>query len=401
LEELSFEDNFLQSLDGLCNLENLRKLNVSNNELHYSDHDDAAIADTLLQNKKPTPKIEWKLSLNKLIHLSISKNKLKSLKFITQFPFLIELYASFNHLDNLRDLFHLKGMQALTIVDFGANQMCLAGRYRQFVIYHLKSVKSLDGDTIEPFEINESRDMFGGKLTCDLVAEKLNCRNDFSEIKTLEFPQYGIRFVDLTSASQLSAGQNLGFKCLRTVNLENNSLTTLSGLIHLRTIKVLCLNNNKIESILPKLKGGGYQKIDENDVLLPNLEVLHLGFNGISDLVNLQIGRLKSLKALFLQGNEITKIDGLENLIELRELVLDKNKIKMINEASFVGQANRLHELHIEENRLKDLQNIPTLRVLQKLYVANNKISEFADIERLFNMTYLQEISLINNPVFC
>lgn len=32
---------------------------------------------------------------------------------------------------------------------------------------------------------------------------------------------------------------------------------------------------------------------------------------------------------LFSPGNEISKIDGLEGLYQLRELVLDKNKIKV------------------------------------------------------------------------
>lgn len=83
----------------------------------------------------------------------------------------------------------------------------------------------------------------------------------------------------------------------------------------------------------------------------------------------------------------------------LRELVLDKNKIKNIGEISFVGQTTRLTELHIEENRLRDLVNIERLKNLHKLFVANNKISEFSDLERLCEMSQLHELSFINNPV--
>lgn len=35
---------------------------------------------------------------------------------------------------------------------------------------------------------------------------------------------------------------------------------------------------------------------------MSSLEVLHLGHNGISNLINLQISRLTNLRALFLQG---------------------------------------------------------------------------------------------------
>jgi len=41
---------------------------------------------------------------------------------------------------------------------------------------------------------------------------------------------------------------------------------------------------------------------------------------------------------------------GLDGLHDLRELVLDKNKIKMLTEHSFTNQWN-LQELHMEENR--------------------------------------------------
>ena len=62
--------------------------------------------------------------------------------------------------------------------------------------------------------------------------------------------------------------------------------------------------------------------------MLEKLEVLHLGYNGISDLAALQLNRLVGLKSLFLQGNEIVRVEGLEGLAELRELVLDRNKVQ-------------------------------------------------------------------------
>lgn len=83
----------------------------------------------------------------------------------------------------------------------------------------------------------------------------------------------------------------------------------------------------------------------------------------------------------------------------MRELVLDKNKIKAIAENSFVGQG-KLLELHIEENRIRDLNNIQILKNLQKLFVANNKMNDYTDIEKLTEMNNLHEISMINNPVF-
>ena len=159
----------------------------------------------------------------------------------------------------------------------------------------------LDGSTIESSELTEAKDLFGGKLTCDFIAEKF-FHSKFYEIKMLEFPQSGIRIVDLGHASNITLDQ---FDNLRSLNLENNNLTSFSGILYLRNLKVLCLNNNKIDCIFPKAKSTNNQVVGVGtglDYILPMLEVLYLAYNGIADLVTLQVGKLTSLKALFLQG---------------------------------------------------------------------------------------------------
>ena len=102
---------------------------------------------------------------------------------------------------------------------------------------------------------------------------------------------------------------------------------------------MLCLNHNRIEQLASDSVG--------KDILC-SLQVLHLAYNGISNLANLHLNRIPSLKALFLQGklvplpcvhedlkrfagNEITRVEGLEQLRDLIELVLDRNKIKVHN----------------------------------------------------------------------
>jgi Leucine-rich repeat (LRR) protein len=85
-------------------------------------------------------------------------------------------------------------------------------------------------------------------------------------------------------------------------------------------------------------------------------------------------------------GNEILKIEGLEGLHDLRELVLDRNKIKNISEMSFVNQWN-LQELHIEENRIRDLSNLHCLEHLQRLYLGSNRVQKTAQ-ENVYDNLY-------------
>jgi len=145
-----------------------------------------------------------------------------------------------------------------------------------------------------------------------------------------------------------------------SLNLEHNSLTSFSGLISLNSLKVnsmvaehwscwspqvLCLNHNRVEHLVPPRDATPL-----SDHVMQSLQVLHLAYNGIRNLGALQLGKIPSLKALFLQGahaftvehinyakssyylltgNEIGIVEGLNGLRNLSELVLDRNKIKV------------------------------------------------------------------------
>jgi Leucine-rich repeat (LRR) protein len=103
------------------------------------------------------------------------------------------------------------------------------------------------------------------------------------------------------------------------------------------------------------------------------LEVLQLGFNKITDIGQLGLDRIPELKVLYLHGNEITRISGLHSCVCLRELVLDKNKIKAVEPGSFVGLSD-LRELRLQENGLKSLANFGPLVNLQVLALGHNRI---------------------------
>jgi Leucine-rich repeat (LRR) protein len=63
-------------------------------------------------------------------------------------------------------------------------------------------------------------------------------------------------------------------------------------------------------------------------VFLPSLQTLHMAGCGLASLVPLQLQCLPALRSLFVQGNELSRLDGLEGLLHLKELVADKNMIR-------------------------------------------------------------------------
>lgn len=390
LQELSLDDNCISKIEGISKLTQLRRLSLDSNYI-------STLENTGIQH------------LTNLTYLSLENNKVVSLAGVQKLTSLVELYVGNNILNSVREIFFLKSLPNLVILDLYGNPVVHdMDNYRLFIIYHLKTLKALDGLAIEATEGSIAKDTFGGRLTPDFVAEKLGHSN-FEDVRELDLPNSSIRIVDL--------GLNDTFVNLRSVNLEHNNLTSFSGLIHLPNLRVLCLNHNHIECIMPSKKPPSNKKVsitgivpnnragdffnnNSTDSLTPvmeSLEVLHLGYNNIKDMAALQLGRLTSLKALFLQGNEISKIEGLEGLHDLRELVLDRNKIKSISEISFLNQWN-LQELHIEENRIRELTHLHTLEHLQRLYLGSNRVQEVAELEKLDGLVNLIEISLVNNP---
>lgn len=390
LQELFLDNNCISKIEGINKLSQLRRLSLDSNYI-------STLENTGIQY------------LSSLSYLSLENNRILSLSGVQKLNSLMELYMGNNVLNSVREIFYLKCLPNLVILDLYGNPVVHEmENYRLFIIYHLKTLKALDGLAIEATEGGVAKDTFGGRLTPDFVAEKLGHSN-FEEVRELDLPNSAIRIVDL--------GLNDTFINLRSVNLEHNNLTSFSGLIHLPNLRVLCLNHNHIECIMPRQKpvqnkrisvvgtvinnrGGDFFNNNSTDTLTPvmeSLEVLHLGYNNIKDMAALQLGRLTSLKALFLQGNEILKIEGLEGLHDLRELVLDRNRIKGISETSFVNQWN-LQELHIEENRMRELSNLNCLEHLQRLYLGSNRIQEMQELEKLDGLVNLIEISLVNNP---
>ncbi len=77
------------------------------------------------------------------------------------------------------------------------------------------------------------------------------------------------------------------------------------------------------------------------------LEVLHLSNNRITDIAAIGLHLLPELKVLNLSGNEITRLTGLNSCTSLRELVVEKNKIRDIDPTSFVG-LEELRELRLQ-----------------------------------------------------
>jgi len=157
---------------------------------------------------------------------------------------------------------------------------------------------------------------------------------------------------------------------------------------------VLRLNHNLVTMITPPPSNGPRMGVAS----LGALEVLQLGFNQIVDIPSLFLHRLPNLKVLHLQGNEITRVEGLNEMYQLRELNLDRNKIRALDAQSLASLSSLL-ELRLEENGLRTLDHLVGLPRLTTLAAGSNRISEVSDLDKLEVMPCLQHLTLANNAV--
>lgn len=85
----------------------------------------------------------------------------------------------------------------------------------------------------------------------------------------------------------------------------------------------------------------------------------------------------------------------MDGLRRLRELVLDRNRIKSLSENSFCGQGVLL-DLHLAENRIRELNHLQPLTELRRLLLDMNKILVHNNTYTKKTKTYLKYSYTLN-----
>ncbi|MBA7584206.1 hypothetical protein ES708_26159 [subsurface metagenome] len=115
--------------------------------------------------------------------------------------------------------------------------------------------------------------------------------------------------------------------------------------------------------------------------------VLKITFIGLKDISQIEgLEKLTDLKRLDLFGNEIAEIKGLEKLINLEYLILEGNEI-----AEIKGLENliNLKGLILRSNKINEIKGLENLVNLIYLDLSENPISEIKGLENLVNLKYL------------
>lgn len=170
---------------------------------------------------------------------------------------------------------------------------------------------------------------------------------------------------------------NVTYACFR-----QNQLINLKGLDNLPSkLENLDLYDNNIERMDHHLE-------HFNGTALKSLD---LSFNNIRHIRHVQ--GITGLEQLFLCQNEVSRIEGLDDLAHLTNLELGANRIKEIQN---LEKLQSLEMLWLAKNRIPKLENLGSLSNLRLLSIQNNKITK---IEGLDKLTNLEELYISFNQI--
>jgi Leucine-rich repeat (LRR) protein len=227
------------------------------------------------------------------------------------------------------------------------------------------------------------------------------------------------------------------------LDLSNNNITDVTSLRPLSKLTNLYLKGNPIDDYSPlaaiynqlKLRDfniGSIGIYDRNveaaireeigkyngSLTLEDMQAvleLNLENKNISDLQGIQY--LTNLKKLNLRGNSIKFIKELKNLTELEVLALNNNKIDNIESLSYITNLveldfpgnnvtdiapltslAKLKQLSLMDNNVSDISNLGNLVNLEILVLQNNEISDISALEKLVNLNslYLSQNNLVD-----
>ena len=203
------------------------------------------------------------------------------------------------------------------------------------------------------------------------------------------------------------------------LDLSNNNITDVTSLRPLTKLTNLYLKGNPIVDYSPLAAIYNHLKLRDfimeligiydinveiairaesgkfnGDLTLEDMQAvteLNLENKDISDLQGIQY--LTNIKKLYLRGNNIKSIEPLKNLTDLEVLALNNNKIEDIKSLSYL---KNLVELDLQGNKVTDVSPLKGLAKLKQLSLMNNKVS---DISKLGNLVNLEVLVLQNNEI--
>jgi len=228
-----------------------------------------------------------------------------------------------------------------------------------------------------------------GRELNGLTAEKNMIEDDGGIIKDENLRNAIWREIEQMSGYPTSTRSNLKtdeLKKIVSLNAQDIGIEELEGIEHLVNLTHLYLQGNQIKS----LEGMDFSKLNK-------LEALFLGNNKIKDIEGIDFSSLHRLTHLNLSGNKIKSLEGVIFPENLAVLHLQGNEITGLKGADF-RYLDNLWRIDFTGNQIESLEgaDFSDLNNLKQLYFSYNQITS---LEMAKFPDSLRELSLDNNQI--
>eukprot|EP00252_Welwitschia_mirabilis_P005461 TRINITY_DN15949_c0_g1_i1.p1 TRINITY_DN15949_c0_g1~~TRINITY_DN15949_c0_g1_i1.p1 ORF type:complete len:349 (+),score=57.03 TRINITY_DN15949_c0_g1_i1:97-1143(+) len=269
---------------------------------------------------------------------------------------------------------------------------------------------------------SEEIQLDGAENEClDLTGFQLHNLDDIqlpASLSELDLTENRLRALD-ARITQLTCLRKL---CLRQNLFTDASLELLSHSKALSQLEELILRDNKLTQV-PRVnifKNLAVFDVSYNEIsslkgmseVSPTLKEFYISNNEVTAIEELD--HLHNLRILELGSNRLRVMEGLQNMTLLEELWLGRNRIRSVNLCGVTSitkislQSNRLtsmlgfqncinlEELYLSHNGISKMEGLSHLVKLRVLDVSNNKITAINDIEHLER---LEDLWLNDNQI--
>lgn len=350
IKQLDLHDRALASLHGLSDFcGSVQDIDISDNKLSYLNGAPATIRQLIARGNQLSSLTPWNHLMN-LQYLDISGNQLQSLDGLSCLIHLRELRADDNEITSLDGIMGLDGLLKLRARRNMVQDI-------DFSPAHLYRLEELDlvGNSVGTVRSVESLPRLE-RLIMDgnALAEPFSALEEMPNLKHLSLQGCRLQHLDVRH-----------MPALRTLLLDDNSLSTVAGVEHLRSLDLLSLR----KQTLPE---GRHVTTLEEAV---------------------------QARTIRLSGNELPFISLPHGLLSLQHLEMASVGLQDLPD-DFGLKLPNLVTLNLNFNSLKDVRPLLNIQKLQQVSMCGNRLSRLRkNVAALSKITTLTSIDLRDNPL--
>lgn len=199
---------------------------------------------------------------------------------------------------------------------------------------------------------------------------------DWIEIKTSKYPVKNFKGIGY-------------FTNLQQLDLHSYGLKSLANMEELPSLWALSVESNKIKNIdalaLENFKNLTYLSVSDNQLstlngieVLSNLKWLYADYNKITDIKVLK--KLNHLEYVDASGNQLTSLKPLRNCTKVKKLDVSYNKLKTLSD---LKKLKNLQELSFRFNEIKNVDVLLNFKNLTQLDGKYNQLKKLPDLKKL------------------